>query len=127
MRCRQCGRDCELTHSITTFIKAGIYQTTRYYSCPRCGKSVIKTPKAYSCESKSCGFTIWKKNKFFENARKELTDDMVKKLLTRGKVAVSGLYSQKSGKTYDAVICLDDTGKYVNFKLEFPARKPAKK
>ena len=48
---------------------------------------------------------------------------MVKKMLSKGKVAVSGLYSQKSGKTYDAVICLDDTGKYVNFKLEFPAKK----
>ena len=92
-------------------------------TCPRCGKSILKTPKAYSCESKACGFTIWKNNKFFENARKELTDDMVKKMLTKGKVAVSGLYSQKSGKTYDAVISLDDTGKYVNFKLEFPTAK----
>ena len=96
-------------------------------TCPRCGKSILKTPKAYSCESKACGFTIWKNNKFFANARKELTDDMVKKMLTKGKVAVSGLYSQKSGKTYDAVVSLEDTGKYVNFKLEFPPRKQSAK
>ncbi len=37
---------------------------------------------------------------------------------------MSGLYSEKTGRTYDAVVVLDDTGgKYVNFKLEFPARK----
>ena len=91
-------------------------------TCPRCGRNVLKTAKAYSCENKTCGFAIWKQNKFFENARKELTDDMVKKMLSKGKVAVSGLYSQKSGKTYDADISLDDTGKYVNFKLGFIAK-----
>ena len=37
---------------------------------------------------------------------------------------MSGLYSEKTGKTYDAVVLLDDTGgKYVNFRLEFPAKK----
>lgn len=29
MRCRICGKECELTHSISTFVKAGLYQTTR--------------------------------------------------------------------------------------------------
>ncbi|MBR5089991.1 MAG: DNA topoisomerase 3 [Ruminiclostridium sp.] len=103
--------------------KVAAFGGEAFGTCPRCGKKILKTSKAYSCESKACGFTIWKNNKFFENARKELTDDMVKKMLTKGKVAVSGLYSQKSGKTYDAVISLEDTGKYVNFKLEFPANK----
>lgn len=41
-----------------------------------------------------------------------------------GIVSVSGLYSEKTGKTYDAVVLLDDTGgKYVNFRLEFLAKK----
>ncbi|PLT63137.1 DNA topoisomerase III [Mediterraneibacter gnavus] len=41
---------------------------------------------------------------------------------------MSGLYSEKTGKTYDAVVVLDDTGdKYVNFKLEFPAAKGRRK
>ena len=96
-------------------------------TCPRCGRNIVIAPKSYSCESKACGFTIWKNNKFFENARKELTDDMVRKMLAKGKIAVSGLYSQKTGKNYDAYISLDDTGKYVNFKLEFPPRKAEKK
>jgi len=38
---------------------------------------------------------------------------------------MSGLYSEKTGKTYSAVVVMEDTGKYVNFKLEF--EKGAKK
>lgn len=45
-----------------------------------------------------------------------------------GCISISGLYSEKTGKTYDAVVVLDDTGdKYVNFKLEFPAAKGRRK
>ena len=44
---------------------------------------------------------------------------MATALIRDGKVAVKGLYSQKTGKKYDATVCLDDTGKYVNFRLEF--------
>ena len=41
---------------------------------------------------------------------------------------MSGLFSEKTGKTYDAVVVLDDTGeKYVNFKLEFPQQWGRKK
>ena len=38
--------------------------------------------------------------------------------------SVKGMWSEKKGSTYDAVVVLDDTGgKYVRFKLEFPKRK----
>ena len=40
-------------------------------------------------------------------------------LLKDGRAHVTGLYSEKSGKTYDATVVLEDTGQYVNFKLEF--------
>lgn len=91
--------------------------------CPRCGKNVIVSPKAYSCEDRNCGFTIWKNDRFFETAKKTLTKEMVTALLKSGKIAVKGLYSPKSGRNYDATVCLDDTGKYVNFRLEFAPRK----
>lgn len=47
LRCRNCGKECRLTHSITTYIKIGVYQTTRYYACPKCGKKydVTDEPK----------------------------------------------------------------------------------
>ena len=33
------------------------------------------------------------------------------------------LYSEKTGKTYDATVVLEDDGQYANFKLEFDQRK----
>jgi len=88
--------------------------------CPRCNGDVIDTPKAFSC---SCGFALWKANKFFESAGKEFTKEIAAALVNSGKTEVKGLYSQKTGKTYNAVVCLDDTGTVVNFKLEFPKNK----
>jgi len=95
--------------------------------CPRCKKNIVETPKAYSCEDRSCGFVLWKDNKFFQSAKKAFTKEMAKALIIDGKIAVKGLYSQKSGRNYDATVCLDDTGTYVNFKLEFAPRKVTKK
>ena len=40
-----------------------------------------------------------------------------------GRVRVTGLYSEKTGKTYDAAVVLEDDGQYANFKLEFDQRK----
>ena len=47
MRCYQCGKECELTHTITNYIRLGIYQITRYYSCPNCGNKyeITEGPK----------------------------------------------------------------------------------
>ena len=40
-------------------------------------------------------------------------------LLKDGKAKVKGLYSEKTGKTYDATVLLADTGgKYVNYQVE---------
>ena len=44
-------------------------------------------------------------------------------LLKNGRAHVSGLYSEKTGKTYDATVVLEDDGKYANFKLEFDRQK----
>ena len=43
------------------------------------------------------------------------------------KRAEPSCHSEKTGKTYDAIVILDDTGgKFVNFKLDFPADKVTK-
>lgn len=51
-------------------------------------------------------------------------------LLEKGKVKVSGLYSENKGKTYDAIISFGDdwtekkTGKQrIGFKMEFENNK----
>ena len=90
-------------------------------------KSISK--KADGCESssydeskdESCAFALWKENRFFSSKKKTITKTVAAALLKDGRVSMSGLFSEKTGKTYDAVVVLDDTGeKYVNFKLEFP-------
>lgn len=89
--------------------------------CPRCGKNVAEYPKSFSCESgkDGCGFTMWKNDRFWSEKKKTLTPAMAKKLLSDGKVKVKGLYSAKKDKKYDCTVALEDTGKYINFKLLF--------
>ena len=53
----------------------------------------------------------------------KVSKKMIESLLAKGRVSVTGLYSQKTGRNFDADLVLDDTGEYVNFKLEFPNNK----
>ena len=97
-------------------------------TCPRCGASVYEGKKGFFCDNRDCAFALWKDNKFFSGKKKSITKSVAAALLKEGRVSMSGLYSEKTGKTYDAVVLLDDTGgKYVNFKLEFPAKKGRRK
>ena len=52
---------------------------------------------------------------------------IVAALLKDGRARVTGLYSEKSGKTYDATVVLEDDGKYANFKLAFDRQKGGKR
>ena len=97
-------------------------------TCPRCGGTVYEGKKGFFCDNRDCSFALWKDNKFFSGKKKTITKSVAAALLKEGRVSMSGLYSEKTGRTYDAVVILDDTGdKYVNFKLEFPARKGGRK
>ena len=97
-------------------------------TCPRCGGTVYEGKKGFFCDNRDCSFALWKENKFFSSKKKTITKSVAAALLKEGRVSMSGFYSEKTGRTYDAVVLLDDTGgKYVNFKLEFPARKGGRK
>ena len=91
--------------------------------CPRCGGEVAEMQKGFFCQNQSCKFAIWKNSKWWEMKRKQPTKAIVTALLKDGRAHVSGLYSEKSGKTYDATVVLEDDGKYANFKLEFDRQK----
>ena len=96
--------------------------------CPRCGASVVEISKGFVCENRDCGFAIWKENKFFTAKRKKPTKALVTELLSTGRARLTGCYSEKTGKIYDATVVLDDTGgKYVGFKLEFDAASPKRR
>ena len=63
-----------------------------------------------------------------EQAGVIIRENAAHRLLKEGRISMSGLYSEKTGRTYDAEVILDDTGgKYVNFKLEFPVKKGRRK
>ncbi len=92
--------------------------------CPRCGGGVYEGKKGFFCENKDCAFALWKDNRFWASKRKTITRPVATALLKEGRVFVSGLYSEKTGKPYNATVILDDTGdKYVNFKLDFSEKK----
>ncbi len=91
--------------------------------CPRCGSAVVERTKGFLCSNRACRFALWRQNPFFAAKKKELTAAIASALLKEGRAFVKGLYSPKTGKTYDAAIVLDDSGgQYVNFKLEFPQK-----
>ena len=100
--------------------------------CPRCGKNVVEGKKSFYCEgyhdTPSCGFALWKNDRFFTSKRKELTKKIAASLLKTGRAAVTGLFSEKKGVFYDATVVLnDDGGKFVRFKLEFDNKSTEKK
>ncbi len=88
--------------------------------CPRCGNAVVEIPKGFVCENRACKFAIWKSSKFFIAKKKKPTKAFVAALLEHGKAKLAGCYSERTGKTYDAMVVLDDDGgEFVNFKMEF--------
>ncbi len=88
-------------------------------SCPRCGASVYEGKKNYYCSDRACSFVMWKNDRFFEQRKKAFTKAIAAALLKDGKVKIKGMHSTKTGKTFDGVVLLADTGgKYVNYRVE---------
>ena len=89
--------------------------------------SLPELQKGFFCQNEGCKFAIWKNNKWWELKRKQPTKAVVTALLKDGRAHVTGLYSEKTGKTYDATVVLEDDGKYANFKLAFDRQKGGKR
>ena len=87
--------------------------------CPRCKADVTETPKGFFCENRACSFALWKNSKFFTAKKKTLTKTLAATLLKDGRAPLKGCYSQKTGKTYDTVILLEDDGQRVSYKMVF--------
>ena len=88
--------------------------------CPRCTGNIAESPKGFFCDNKACKFAFFKESKFFTAKRVKLTKDIAVALLTEGRIFLKGLYSEKSGKPYNATIILDGSGDgYPSFKMEF--------
>ena len=88
--------------------------------CPRCGADIMEGDRRYACSNPACQFSLWKDNRFFTEKKTQLTQALLATLLKDGQAPMKNLYSAKTGRTYDAVVLLDDTGgQYVNFRLQF--------
>jgi len=88
--------------------------------CPRCGKNIYENSKAFYCvgyrDTPKCGFSLWKLTKF-KSLEIKISKARAKKLI-KGETIVVKKLKGKDKKTYTGEFKLDDTGKYVNLKLE---------
>lgn len=87
--------------------------------CPRCGGDVTESRKGYFCERTDCRFGLWRDNRFLVNKKISLNKKMVSALLKDGQTYASGIYSEKTGKSYDAFIILEDDGVRSTYRLDF--------
>ena len=109
------------TYSCISADKQNLFQSERVIigKCPRCSENVYEGKKNFYCGNRGCQFVMWKNDRFFEQRKKAFTPKIAAALLKNGKAKVKGLYSEKTGKTYDATVLLADTGgKYVNYRVE---------
>lgn len=58
-------------------------------------------------------------SKFFSAKKKALTKSVAAALLKNGRVPLKGCYSEKTGKTYDASVLLEDDGQRTGYKMVF--------
>ncbi|MBQ8552016.1 MAG: hypothetical protein IJ428_04285 [Clostridia bacterium] len=87
--------------------------------CPRCGGDVTESRHGYFCERNECRFGLWRDNKFLADKRISLTKTMVAALLRDGRVPVKGIFSEKTGRSYDANLVLTDDGEKSKYSLDF--------
>ena len=87
--------------------------------CPRCGAEVTESQKGFFCENRACSFVLWKNSRFFTAKKKVLTKSLAATLLKNGRTPLKGCYSEKTGKTYDASVLLEDDGQRTGYKMVF--------
>ena len=87
--------------------------------CPRCGGAVSESKRGFFCENPACRFALWKDNRFFAAKNKTLDTAAASALLNEGKLYLPNCRSEKTGKTYNATVYLEDSGEKTNYRLEF--------
>ncbi len=100
--------------------------------CPRCGRAIYEGQKNYYCsgykDNFPCHFVLWKENLFFTSKRKTFTKQLAVEFLSKGRVKMTELYSEKKDRYYNATVVMQYTDeKYISFKLEFPAKNAIEK
>lgn len=87
--------------------------------CPRCGGNVTESKKGFFCETNDCRFGLWRDNKFLTGKKITMSKKMAAALLKDGEIPVKGIFSEKTGKSYDATLVLNDDGTRTVYSLDF--------
>ena len=87
--------------------------------CPRCGGDVTESKKGFFCETNDCRFGLWRDNKFLTSKKISLSKKMAITLLKSGRIPVKGIFSEKTGKSYDAALVMTDDGAKTLYSLDF--------
>lgn len=87
--------------------------------CPRCGGDVAESKKGFFCERGDCRFGLWRDNKFLIGKKITLSKNMVGVLLKDGRIPVKGIFSEKTGKSYNATLVMTDDGAKTLYSLDF--------
>ena len=87
--------------------------------CPRCGGDVTESKKGFFCETNACRFGLWRDNKFLTGKKISLTKKKAATLLKNGCISVKGIFSEKTGKSYDATLVMTDDGAKTLYSLDF--------
>lgn len=82
--------------------------------CPLCGQRIFESQKAFGCSGykEGCKFTIWK-----EICGKAITKKQAELLITKGKSDFLKGFKSKQGKSFDAFLVMDKTGK-ISFEFK---------
>lgn len=88
--------------------------------CPQCGAPMKKLYWGWACSKprEECGFTVGK------ICAKQLTDNQIRQLLTKGKTGVISGFKSKAGKSFSAVLRLEPETKKIVF--DFSAVPPGR-
>lgn len=86
------------------------------HPCPKCKSGQVTFyQKVAKCSNADCGLTI-----FRNKSGKDLSDNQIKDLLTKGKTGVIKGFKSKENKPFDAALMFDDAHKIV---FSFPQKK----
>ena len=86
------------------------------HPCPKCKSGQVTFyQKVAKCNNADCGLTV-----FRNKSGKDLSDNQIKDLLTKGKTGVIKGFKSKENKSFDATLMFDDAYKTV---FSFPQKK----
>ena len=80
--------------------------------CPYCRSQMVKSRYSFQCQNETCGFQLPA-----EICRKKLTQAQIRALLTKGRTPCIKGFRSKAGKSFSAVLYIDQTDRTVRFEF----------